>query len=162
MMAKRHTFRLQAFLKRGAIDTGFGGRGARRNIDVDQPVHTGKVERDDGLERSGCGAYAADNTCAAAIGDDRDLVRGREAEKHAHLIRRARIKHGIRRDGKVAGAQAEQVLIGAAQRMERALIGVVAHAIGTHHRDQIGTGVCMQTRGRQRDVCDVARGRREQ
>ena len=133
-MAQRHALGMQRFLQRRAIDARFGGRGFRNGIDLAHAIHARKIERDDGAERAVAALTPPTTLVPPPIGHDRDAVLAGEGKRGQNFRFAARIEHRIGRDRKIAGAQAQQVVIGTAARMEGALVSVVAHAIGAEDR----------------------------
>ena len=85
-----------------------------------------------------------------------------ERKNGEDLFGAARIDDSIGRDGQIARAQSQKVVIGTAERMERALIRIVAHAIGAHNRDEHRAFRRRQARRRERDLFQRSRGRCKQ
>ncbi len=74
--------------------------------------------------------------------------------QHISLI--ARIKNNVGRSAEIAGAQPQQIVIRAPQRMERALVIVIAHLLRAQHRDKLAAFFLAQPRCRKRQFFKLA------
>jgi hypothetical protein len=89
---EREAALVQAGLELAPVQAGLDRRGERDLVDLDDLVHPGHVDHD----AAGVGHGGAHHARAAAAGDDRHPVGGREPQRRRHLLVARGAHHGVR------------------------------------------------------------------